>query len=316
MKYLFNEKGPHIKLLQQRLIRSGYKLPAYGADGHLGEETFDVLKLYARDQNLVWEPMLPEDVTSLLMERGDATSPNIPSPRIATGDAILDAVRFIDLRKDAGLSHPKSRIIGGRTVRRNHSVVYGITLHQMAIALKPSRALIREANGDRELALAMRGARVAAPICAFPGMFSCSVPLDWYMYHGNRLNRPTLGIEVSGLFSGLLDDPDTPPREDLRTTWKGEPDELTDEIIAGARAAVRFAVIEGRSEGMPIQYAYAHRQSNGKKPGDPGEGLWRAVITEYAVPVLGLEPVYGFTVDEGRPIPKEWDDLNGVGHYR
>jgi hypothetical protein len=38
-------------------------------------------------------------------------------------------------------------------------------------------------------------------------------------------------------------------------------------------------------------------------------------VVEYAVPVLGLKPDYSFTVDKGRPIPKEWDD-HGVGKYR
>jgi hypothetical protein len=148
-----------------------------------------------------------------------------------------------------------------------------------------------------------------------PNVFCATNPLDWYMYHGNRLNGPTLGLEVSGLYSGLLDDPMTAPREDLRTTWKGEPMEITPEIVAAGRAALRWMVEEGRRAGMPIQNVYAHRQSHGGKPGDPGEGLWRALVVEYAVPVLGLKPDYGFTVDEGRPIPKAWDE-HGVGVYR
>jgi hypothetical protein len=243
------------------------------------------------------------------------TATDIPT-RIDFGeDLSLKDVRFVDLRGEAGTVHPKSRTVGGRTVRRNPAAVNGITIHQMAVDMQPSKRLIREADGDWALAFARRSQKVACHVTAAPNVFCATNPLDWYMHHGNRLNSPTLGLEVSGLYSGLLDDPTTAPREDLLTTWKNEPMEITAEVVAGARAALRWMVEEGRRQGMPIQYVYAHRQSNGKKPGDPGEGLWIALVTEYAVPVLGLKPVYDYTIGKGRPIPKEWDE-NGVGSYR
>jgi hypothetical protein len=221
-------------------------------------------------------------------------------------------------------------VVSGQTVRRSPLAVDGITLHQTAVEFRPTRYYLDLAGGDRKLALALRalmgprGARagVAAHYFAHDDLAVRLLPLDWYVYHGNRLNGSTIGVEVSGLFSGLLDDPDTPPREDLLTTWGDDPPMvLTPKRIRGARMAVRDAVIEGRAMGMPIRYAYAHRQSNGSKPGDPGEGLWRAVILEYAVPELGLAPRHAFTLDnpgrgkDGLPIPRQWDP-KGVGDYR
>jgi hypothetical protein len=202
----------------------------------------------------------------------------------------------------------------------------------MAVDLDPSnyyRGLAKEhplyhPNRLDELAIALRAQQgprgsktggVAAQLAAHEDFVICLTPLDWYMHHGNRLNGSTIGVEVSGLYPGLLDDPTTPPREDLKTLWGDEQTELTEGRILAARAAVRYAVVEGRQLGMPIRYIYAHRQSNGNKPGDPGEGLWRAVVTDYAVPKLGLEVRYDFTLDKGRPIPTQWDE-NGVGDYR
>lgn len=316
MKYKFNEKGAHIARMQKRLLRAGYCLSLYGADSHLGDETWDALQLYASDRQLRWGPQVPEHVTADLMSGDDVTVTSIPLHLNLADDSALKGVRFVDVRPEAGIVHPKSRIINGHTVRRNPSAVTGITIHQMAVDMQPSRRLLREADGDWALAFARRSQKVACHVTVAPGVFCATNPLDWYMNHGNRLNRPTVGMEVSGLFSGLLDDPDTPPREDLMTTWKGEPMEITNELIDAGRAALRWIVVEGRAAGMPIKNIYAHRQSNGKKPGDPGEGLWRVLVTEYAVPVLGLRPVYDYTIGSGRPIPKEWDEENGVGTYR
>jgi hypothetical protein len=321
----FNDRGADVESLQGKLIRLGYDLPRYGADGHFGQETWDALHQYARDRRLGWTPEAPPHVLDDL--RLGATAPDIPIT-VPTEDRDLDDVRFIHLEDSAQDPHPKGRTRGGQTVRRNHAAIDGITLHQMAVELRASRYFLALADGDEELAIALRaqlGPRggkggVAAPLIAHDDLVVCTMPLDWYIYHGNRLCGPTLGLEVSGRFSGLLDDPNTPPREDLRTTWGDEPPMvLTEKRIRGLRAMIRYAVEEGRRQGMPIRYVYGHRQSNGKKPGDPGEGIWKAGVIDYAVPVLGLKPRYGVTFKngnvEGRPIPREWDP-NGVGSYR
>jgi len=321
----FNDRGADVESLQGKLMRLGYNLPRYGADGHLGQETWDTLHQYARDRGLGWAPEIPPTVLDDI--RQGATSPDIPIT-VPTADADLDGVRFIHLEDSARDPHSKGRTRSGKTVRRNHAAIDGITLHQMAVELRATQYFLDLALGDEQLAIALRaqlGPRggkggVAAPLVVHDDLVVCTMPLDWYIYHGNRLNGPTLGIEVSGRFSGLLDDPNTPPREDLITTWGDEPPMvLTPARIRAVRAAIRYAVEEGRQQGMPIRYAYAHRQSNGRKPGDPGEGLWRAAVIDYAVPVLGLKPRYGFTLKngdvEGRPIPREWDP-NGVGSYR
>ncbi|MCP4204260.1 MAG: hypothetical protein GY769_20275 [bacterium] len=327
----FNDRGAVVETVQGKLLRLGYRLPRYGADGHCGDETWDALQQYARDRRLGWAPEVPQAALDDL--RRGPTMPDIPIT-VATTEPDLDDVSFIHLEEHALDPHPKGLVRHGQTVRRNHAVIDGITLHQMAVELRPSAYYQQlaskppfDAHDDvlDEYAIALRalyGPRnskkggVAAPLVAHDDLVICTMPLDWYIYHGNRLNRPTLGIEVSGRFSGLLDDPNTPPREDLRTTWGDEPPMvLTPARIRGGRAAVRYAVEEGRKQGMPIRFVYAHRQSNGGKPGDPGEALWQALVIDYAVPVLGLVPRYDFTLDDGRPIPKQWDP-NGVGSYR
>lgn len=324
----FNDRGPDVEAVQSKLLRLGYALPQYGADGHLGSETWNALRQYARDRHVAWTPDVPKEVLSDLRRRGMTEPAGLSTEFVEDTD--LDVVRFIHIEHDApdpfignNPRRPKSKIVGGRTFRRTLSAINGICLHQMAVEITASARFLREANGEMGLALAMRMQQgtsgkggVAAPICVHDDLVACTTPLEWYLYAANRLNSPTLSIEVSGRFSGLLDDPNTPPREDLRTTWGTEPPMvLTPARIRALRAAIRYAVIQGRKLGMPIKYIYAHRQSNSNKPGDPGEAIWKAGAIDYAIPALGLEPRNDFTLDGGRPIPRQWDPEHGVGSY-
>jgi len=65
---------------------------------------------------------------------------------------------------------------------------------------------------------------------------------------------------------------------------------------------------------MPIEYIWAHRQSNGQKPSDPGMGIWQKVVVEYGVPVLGLKAQTDKCWKDGKKIPTNWDP-SGVGKY-
>ena len=58
---------------------------------------------------------------------------------------------------------------------------------------------------------------------------------------------------------------------------------------------------------MPITRVYAHRQSNGQKPSDPGWEIWRDVVLDFGVAVLGLVTDNARTIGDGKPIPAEWD---------
>lgn len=192
----------------------------------------------------------------------------------------------------------------GRVARRSPANVNGITIHQTAARFGVAPYQIQAAGGNRELALARRSLRVACHVMAFhDGFIAWPNPLDWYVWHGNGWNATELGIEIDGCYPGVVGG----------RTWSGAPaTEATEAVIDAARAGVKLLVEEGRKLGMPIQYIHAHRQSSATRRDDPGEELWRRVVLEYAVPVLGLTTEPQRVVGDGRPIPMEWDD-QGVG---
>lgn len=210
-------------------------------------------------------------------------------------------IRFLDLRSEqADPFTPKgmplkspSKVSKGRTLRRDPSSITGVVVHQTACVFGPA--------ADREKAY-KRALGIPAHAVAFrDGVFAIPCDLTWYVYTSNAFNATTLGLEIEGIYPGR-------PGGDAWGKTAATPfDELARDT---AREALRYLVEEGRRLGMPIRNVYAHRQSNGQKPSDPGWEIWRGVVLEYGVPVLGLEPQNATTLDDGKPIPRDWDQTS------
>lgn len=301
----FNERGKHVRELQLALMKAGYELPKFGADAHLGDETWEALQDFALDHDFVWAPEIPDSsVQAMLKEMKESE---------VSQDPIIEIPSY-DLRNESFPERVRGRfrIRGSNVVRRVPSAVDGITLHQTAVKYGVNDRQLREANGDERLALSNRFKNTPYHAVSSDGFFSKNYPLVWYTHHGNGLNRKTLGLAVEGLYPGLLDDPDTIEREDLLSLWKGTATTFTDARCKAARAALRYLVEEGKRIGMPIRYLYAHRQSSQTRRSDPGEEIWRKVGIEYGVAVLGLETRPDFVTGTGRAIPDEWSSDGSV----
>jgi hypothetical protein len=188
-----------------------------------------------------------------------------------------------------------SKVVGGKTVKRDPKTVTGITLHQTACVFGPS--------ADREKAY-RRALGIPAHAVAFrDGVVAIPAPLSWYLYTSNGLNAATLGLEIEGIYPGYPgakvwgSNPATPFTELARDT---------------ARAALKYLLEKGREAGMPIEYLYAHRQSNGQKPSDPGFEIWQQVALEYGVNTLGLKTRNDYVVGDGKQLPSAWDPTSKV----
>ncbi|MEM7151548.1 MAG: N-acetylmuramoyl-L-alanine amidase [Myxococcota bacterium] len=218
----------------------------------------------------------------------------------------LDAVKIYDLRSEQKDPHRDSKQRNGKTSRRDVSKIDSIVIHQTGVKFGAAQYQIDAAGGDRELALARRSLTVACHVMAFhDGFVAWPTELSWYIYHANKLNGGSLGIEIDGNYPGLVGG---------QTNNGKEATEVTDAVVTAAQRGVKLLYEEGKKLGCPIQYIFAHRQSSGSRRADPGEALWRRVVLDYAIPVLGLEPRRDFTIDKGRTVPKDWDP-DGTGSY-
>ncbi len=232
------------------------------------------------------------------------------------------AVPIIDLRSEQQPDDGRTKLRNGRTVMRDPVGITGVVLHQTACVFDVSDRAVARAGGDRRLAL---GRRVVRGVGMSPGVPAHAIAmregfvvrafdLAAYCYHAHGLNSFTLGLEIEGLYSGLLDDPATLPNEQRITTPGriGVRDDFDALTIAAAKAALRFLVEQGRREGMPLAFLYAHRQSSSTRRADPGAEIW-SVLEPYAIS-LGLEPRWTYVTGDGRPVPREWS-ARGLGRY-
>lgn len=213
-----------------------------------------------------------------------------------------------DLRHEYEPSKPKIKYVKGKPVVRDPLDIRGLILHQTAVNYGVSARQIRLSGGDRDLALARRGLKVKAHGTSFRnGVYVISTPLLMYVQGGNGFNPDGINLEIEGNYPGLPDDPSTVPvREDKKTTWGGNPTEWTELAMLTARALVRDVVALAFEEGCRnLEYIWAHRQSNGGKPADPGYQIWQDVA-EWAAAYFGLKLDYEHTRGTGKPIPRQW----------
>ncbi len=130
-------------------------------------------------------------------------------------------------------------------------------------------------------------------------------PLPAYLWHGHKLNRDTVGIEVAGNFVGDLSKPES--------YWKagGGPDSLNSAQITGLRRAIAYIVNEVKRHGGKIENVFAHRQASSGRTVDPGAEIWQAggiwAQKKYGLTEGGCDYYRG----TGKTIPGWWDEKCG-----
>ena len=74
--------GPFVKDIQNQLIKAGYRLPRYGADGQFGEETENAVMRFQRDHNLAVDGLVGQVTLSKLQQVNQqrVSSPDFPLP--------------------------------------------------------------------------------------------------------------------------------------------------------------------------------------------------------------------------------------------
>lgn len=201
---------------------------------------------------------------------------------------ILEAFPPPDVLLDRRLTAVASHDHGARSWK----AVTGICLHQTACLL-----------GERPARWDTVGAHLGV-------MRSGRVVLlhDFHriVWHGNHWNSGTVGIEIDGLYEGVLGDPKT-IWDDPTTKVHEVGMRATYEAIEATKQTIRWICGVVAKNGGDVRALVAHRQSSKDRQDDPGSELWQAI----ALPLhteLGLhDGGVGFKLGNGFAIPESWD---------
>lgn len=217
--------------------------------------------------------------------------------------------RWVDLRTTA-----KTKRRGQAKGRRGWGAIHTIVLHQTAVDFGY--------NPTRVLNLPVHGCTLQDGTIVL-----LHSPLD-YMWHAHTLNDCSIGIEVSCRAGGREDDPTTPAKENVLTTWL--PKSVRQKILAGrttydreireassdqlmsTRALVKYYCDLVAANGGQIEFIRAHRQSHRSRVSDPGERIWKNVGI-WAQQELYLSSDANFRIGSGNPLPDVWTgENNGI----
>jgi hypothetical protein len=273
-------EDPYIAVAQQQLIALGYRLPRFGADGVLGDETLSVYGAFLVSQGI------------------RAPTDEHPKSITPAGAAALDmAFKALDqARSEANIideraNHPHT----GRSVDtpyRPWSNITAVVLHQTATNLgeKPERW--------HSVPIHLCITRAGKIIQLYHLTEVCN--------HANGLNLRSVGIEIDGWYAGIEGQPETLWQPKNLATPR-QPMGLPTLQADAAKATVRWIVDTVAANGGKVTHIHPHRQSSKDRQSDPGSLIWQT-IGLWSQKKFGLSDGGGaFTVGNGRTIPEAWD---------
>jgi hypothetical protein len=315
----------NIATIKMALQRGGFLARERPVDDELDSETWTALYEFAESRGFDWsmESMededgeIPPEVIHALLDpmamlsfaAADADEPMVfDDPGMASREGPLDlsSVEVFDLTTQHDLNPAKAK----RTPRPLSGITT-ILLHQTGVKFGVTKSAMAK-YGPR-VGLHRRFYDVACHVAALTNGDVLYVnPWERYVLHGNSANRFSIGIEIEGLYAGVVGDP--------KTVSGTNPMTLTPATIAAARRAVKYAVEEGRKLGCPITQIAAHRSFHGSRISDPGQEIWREVAL-WAVAQFDLRIDYDLAVKskkearlDGRRIPREWDPAGKINY--
>lgn len=272
------DKGARVRDVQKMLEYLGFKLPRYGADGDLGEETLEAMGRFLHEHALEKD----EDARTIDDEEIEILT-RIYEARRRVAIPIKPEL-YRDSRNRSSRKHD-----GGP---RPWTQVTGMCAHQTACNL-----------GEKAERMLTVGAHA---VITRAGVFHHLHDFNRVIWHGNGWNDGTSGFEFDGLLAGVDGNPKT-VWNDPDTPWVDVAVRLTPEQVDTGLKMIEWHADYVEAHGGKIRALVAHRQSSASRRNDPGSQFWK----EVALPLMKKrgwsDGGAGFKIGNGYPIPEEWD---------
>ena len=277
-------QGAKVAELQRALIRLGFPLDRFGADGQVGSETLGAVADYCDVNGLdtaeLDDGIIRGWVVNVILDAA-VTAAAVTEPEYP----LVEDVRHDEYEKWTR-KNPISRIDT-------------ICLHQMAVKDSDNKGW-------------HRWRRLAIHWVVTCGDYAKAYQLhdfDLRVPHGHGWNGRSVGFEFEGYFSGV--------GTEEKYFWKPKsrpnrkPMVPTERQLEAGRIAVEHTVEQIAHMGGEIKFIGAHRQSYGMKRSDPGSLIWQGVALPM-IKKLGLKeaPTLSHRKYPGKPIPEAWNPEN------
>lgn len=145
------DKGPAVKALQQKLIKTGYKLPKYGADSDFGEETDHAVREFQQDHDLAVDgiagPMTMAKLDDVIAEKEKPKS----KPK-NSGIPVVGHIKIVNVSNAAYIcDRPSSSKSKNLATAKKGSVlpISGSVSGWFEVIYKGRRAYVNEKYGKR-----------------------------------------------------------------------------------------------------------------------------------------------------------------------
>ncbi len=270
---------PYVVIVQRQLVELGYRLPRFGVDGDLGDETLTAYGTFLISQGL----REPAD------ERPDSITP-LGADALEKAYAALTKnglnLNIIDERAN----HPHA----GRSVSmpyRPWANITAVVLHQTAAKMGENP------SSWHSVPIHFGVTREGKIIQLYDLTEVCN--------HANGFNRRSVGIEIDGWYAGVEGQPNTLWQPNAQA--KRQPMDLPSVQANAVKETVQWILNTVAANGGKVTHIHPHRQSSRDRQSDPGSLIWQT-IGLWAQQHLNLsDGGAAFTVGDGLTIPQAWD---------
>ena len=282
----YGDRGAGVKRWQEMLLRAGYKLPKWGADGGWGDETQAATLQAQRDltQLAYYEGAIDAKVGDLTLAAMRAhLDANAPAHKADAHLSIVEGVEIHDYRGHFRQPSNAKPGFGDRWPK-----LRGVVLHRTACRMGERPGRYEDMNAH--IAVTLKGRII---LCH---------PWDLHIWHGHRPSLWAIGIELDGNPEGFPG-----------YHWKpgGGPDPVTDAQVKACGVLLNLIRHEFAAHDRELEYIYAHRQSSDQRECDPGWEAWQKVAMPWLAATGATSGdnngVGGTTFGSGFCIPKQWD---------
>jgi hypothetical protein len=247
----------------------------WGNDGYFGKDSAELAKLVQHKLGLTVDGIVGPKTWQAIFDYLKLEPSGAKVYHTPNGTKVIDGRGvWAPVKKYYGINRPWKG--------ENRNKITGVMLHQTGCMMPEDPQVWNKINAHCGITRA--------------GVLILMFPFEMLIWHGNGLTRPTIGIEIAGLFKGVERSSNTWWPRGAKTHDLTYPQILASEVL--------YDIIKGEFDdnGGTWEHVYAHRQSSGMRMSDPGESIWKEIAQPWLARLQASDGGDSFKIGSGYSI--------------